>query len=644
VKGQLYHPRAVSTPPSEAFIMLQAIHSKANSLVVKLLMGLLMATFALWGIGDIFRNWSADTSVAKVGGKEISADQLSSAMRDQLARLRNILGNDADIDDATKRGVAENALNGLIDSDLVDLEVQRLGLAMGDGAVRQAILDNPAFRDPSGLFDRNRYQQLLALNQLSEPQFEASVRQDLLRGALTGAVVDGATPPIFMANALYRSRAEQRTAMIVTLTPASVPAPPMPTESQLAAFHDAHKDDFRLPERRSLTLALLRVGDVAATIKIPEAKLKDAYEQHRNEFNTPEERDLKQLLLPDEAKAKAAETALKAGKDFATVAKEAGPDASSADLGWVKRDDLPTDLAKAAFTLPQGKTSAPIKSSFGWHILLVSAIKPATVQPFAAVKDRLQQSMARDQAADAISDIANHVDDAVAAGDSLATIAQKYALKTETIAKVDAQGRGPDGKPVDLPQPSDAILHAAFATPAGQSSPLTELGEEGYFIVHVDTITPAEVQPLAAAHAKAVTLWQDQARKDALKKLAQELVQEVKAGKSLDQAAAARKLTATTTPALQRTSGDDKVPPALVASIFDAKKGEAVSAPAGDNYAVAQVETIEPADPSKNADAVKDLSDQITGEMRNDLMSAFEQALRAHFPVEINQTNFDRVL
>jgi peptidyl-prolyl cis-trans isomerase D len=624
--------------------MLQAIHSKANSLVVKLLMGLLMATFALWGIGDIFRNWSADTSVAKVGGKEISADELSRAMRDQLARLRNIIGNDVEIDDATKRGVADNALHGLINSDLVDLEVQRLGLAMGDDAVRQTILDNPAFRGPSGAFDRGRYQELLALNHLSEPQFEESVRQGLVRGALSGAVIDGATTPIFLANALYRSRAEQRTATIVTLTPSSVPAPPTPTEAQLAAFHDAHKDDFRLPERRSLTLALLRVSDIAATIKIPEAKLKDAYDQRHAEFNTPEERDLKQLLLPDEAKAKAAETALQAGKDFATVAKEAGDDASTADLGWVKRDDLPADLAKAAFALPQGKTSAPIKSSFGWHILLVTGIKPPTVQPFAAVEDRLRQALARDQAADAISDIANHIDDAVAAGDSLTTIAQKYALKTETIASVDAQGRGPEGKPVDLPQPSDAILHAAFATDAGQSSPLTELGEEGYFIVHVDKITAAAIEPLASAHAKAVTLWQDQARKDALKKLAQDLVQAVKAGKSLEQAASEHKLTATTTPALQRTSGDAKVPPALVASIFSAKKGEAVSAAAGDNYAVAEVKTIEPADPSKNPEAVKDLSDQLAGEMRNDLMSAFQQALRAHFPVEINQTNLDRVL
>ncbi len=623
--------------------MLQAIHSKANSLIVKLLMGLLMLTFGLWGIGDIFRNWTADTSVAKVGGKEISADELSKVMRDQLARLRDVLGNDVDMDQAKKLGIVDSALRSLINSDLVDLEVQRLGLQMGNDAVRQAIFDNPAFKGTTGTFDRGRYQQLLAMNQLTEPQFEESVRQSLVRSELTGAVTDGVTAPIFLASTLYRSRAETRTAELVTLTPASVPAPPAPTEAQLAAFHDAHKDDFRLPERRSLTLALLRVSDIAATIKVPEAKLKAAYDQRKAEFNTPEERDIKQLLLPDEAKAKAAESALLAGKTFAAAAKEAGGDASTTDLGWVKRDDLPADLAKAAFALPQGKASEPIKSSFGWHILVVTGIKPATVQPLAAVKDRLQQSIARDQAADAISDIANHIDDALAAGDSLKTVAQKYALKTETVASVDAQGHGADGKPVDLPQPSGTILHAAFATDAGQNSSLTELGDDGYFIVHVDKVTPAEVQPLAAAHEKAVTLWQDQARKDALAKLAKELIQEVKAGKSLEQAASERKLTATVTPALQRTGGDAKVPPALVASIFNAKKGEAVSAAAGDNYAVAEVKTIDPADPSKNAGAVKDLSDQLAAEMRDDTMGAFEQALRAHFPVEINQTNLDRL-
>ncbi len=625
--------------------MLQAIRSKANSFIVKLLFGLLTATFALWGIGDIFRNWGVDTTIAKVGGKEITADQVSQAMRDQLAQLRNTLGNNIDMEQAKQLGLVNIALQQIVAANLIELETARLGLAMGDDGVRQAIIDNPDFKGPSGAFDRGRYTQLLAANQLSEPQFEASVRQSLLRGELTGAIIDGVTPPGLLVDTLYRSRAEQRTADVVTLTPSAVPAPPAPTDAQLAAFHDAHPDAFRTQEQRSLSLAVLRLDDVAATIKVPDDKLKAEYQARRDEFHAPEERNLQQLLLPDEAKAKEAEAALQSGKGFAAVAKdEADADASTTDLGWVKREDLPADLADVAFSLAQGKPSEPVHTSFGWHILLVTAIKPETLQPFDAVKDRLAQEVARDAAGDQIAKTANEIDDALAAGDTFPAVAQKFGMKTQTIASIDAQGRGADGKPVELPQPADAVLRAAFSTDSGQTSALTELGEDGYFFVHVDKITPSAVQPLSATRDKAIGLWQADQKTQELQKLADQIVQEVNQGKSLKDTAAARKLTVTTTAALQRTGGDPAVPPALVVAIFDAKTGAAVSAAAGDNYAVAQIKSVEPADPAKNPAAVKQLSDALANEMRNDMLSAFDQALRDHFPVKINQTNLDRLL
>jgi peptidyl-prolyl cis-trans isomerase D len=625
--------------------MLQAIRSKANNIVVKGLFALMTATFALWGIGDIFRNWGTDTTVAKVGGKEISADQVSQALRDQIAQLRTALGGNIDMEQAKQLGLVDAALQQLISGDLMDLEVNRLGLAIGDETVRQAIVNNPNFKGQAGTFDRDRYNQLLAANQLNEAQFEASLRQNLVRDQMTTAIVGAMTPPTALLNPLYRSRAERRSADVVTLTPSAVPAGPAPTEEQLAAFHDSHPDAFRKPEQRSLSLALLRIDDIAATIKIPDSKLREEYDSRHDEFHTAEERNLQQLLLPDEAKAKAAKADLDAGKDFAAVAKAtANADTASTDLGWVKRDDLPPELATAAFALPQGKASDPVQTSFGWHILRVTDIKPEAVQSFDAVKDRLAQEVARDQAGDQIAKTANDIDDALAAGTPFATVAQKFGLKTRTIANIDAQGRGADGKQVDLPQPADAVLRTAFATDADQTSPLTELGEDGYFIVHVDKIAPSEVQPLAAAHDQAVALWQADQKQQALAKLADTIVAEVNGGRNLKDAAAARKLTVATTPPLERNGNAPAIPPALVVAMFGAKQGAAVSAPSGDDYAVAQVATIEPADPSKDAAAVKELSGGLSNEMRNDMLSAFDQALRAHFPVVINQDNLDHLL
>ncbi len=624
--------------------MLQVIRSKANNIVVKALFGLLAATFALWGIGDIFRNWGTDTAIARVGSKEVSSDQLNLEIRNQLNQLRSVLGQSIDMDQAKQFGLVNSSLQRIVGGYLIDLETDRLGLVVGDEAVRQAIISNPNFAGPSGAFDRTRYTQLLAANQLNEAQYEASMRQDLVRTQLTTAVVDGMTAPGPLVDTMYRSRAERRSADIVTPTPAAVPAPPAPTEDQLKAFYDGHKEMFLTQEQRGFSIALLKLDDVASTIKVPDDKLKAEYDKRPDEFQGTEERNLQQMLLPDEAKAKAAKAQLDAGKDFAAVAKsDAGSDAASTDLGWVKKSDLPDQLASVAFGLAKGKASDPVQTSFGWHILRVTDIKPGQTKSFESVKDQLSREVSRDQAGDQIAKTANDIDDALAGGNSFDTVVQKFGLKTQKIAAINAQGQTPDGKPADLPQPADVVLRAAFGNNNGETSPLSELGDDGYFIVHVDKVDAAVVKPLADAHAQAVTLWQADQKKDALNKLADSMIQQVKDGKSFKDVAAARKLTISTTPALERLGSDPTVPPALVAALFNAKQGGAVSAASGENVVVGQVKTIEAADPAKDADNVKQFADELSNQLKTDMMGAFDQSLRGHFPVEINQSNLDHL-
>jgi peptidyl-prolyl cis-trans isomerase D len=625
--------------------MLQAIRSKTETYIVKILFAVLTATFALWGIGDIFRNWGTDTSVAKVGSQEISTDQVGQEARAEMDQLRNVLGNGIDADQAKQLGLLNTAVEHVIGGVLLDLETQHLKLLVSDDAVRQAIVNNPNFKSQQGGFDRDRYIQLLAANHLTETAFQDSVRTEMIRNQLTDAVSDGLSPPAGMVDSLYRARAERRVADIVTLTPTAVAASPTPNDEQLATYYNGHKDAFRTPEQRAATIATLTLNDVAASIAVPPNKLKSEYDARQSEFQTPEQRDIQQMLLPDEATAKTAKAQLDGGKDFATVAKTlANADAASTDLGWVKHDDLPPQLADAAFALPKGKASDPIQTSFGWHILMVSDIKAAQTQSLDAVKDELTKEIQRDEAADAIAKTANDIDDAMAGGATFASVAQKFGLKTQTISAMDAQGRGADGKAVDLPQPSDAVLQAAFSSGNGETSPLSELGDEGYFVVHVDKVTPAEVRPLAEARSDVVAAWQAEQKKDALENLATSIVGDVNGGRSLKDVAAAHRLTVTTSQPLARTGDTPTAPPALIAALFEAKGNGAVSAPAGDDVVIAQLKSIQPADPSTDQAGVKQLTDQLSGAMKNDLLEAFTRTLRTDFPVEINQANLDHVL
>jgi peptidyl-prolyl cis-trans isomerase D len=623
--------------------MLQAIRSKAETYVVKVLFAVLSATFALWGIGDIFRNWGTDNSVAKVGSVEISTDQVGKEARAEIDQLRRVLPNGIDSEQAKQLGILNTAVERIIGGTLLDLETKHLNLLIGNDAIRQNIVNDPNFKGASGSFDHGRYVQLLASNQLTEATYESSVRTGMIRNQLTDAVTDGMSPAPAMVDALYRSRAERRIADIVTLTPTAVPAPPMPTDAQISAYYDAHKDDFRSPEQRAITVATLKLNDIASTIAVTPDKLKSEYDSRQSDYQTPETRNIQQMLLPDEASAKNAKAQLDSGKDFATVAKTlANADASSTDLGWVKKDDLPDQLGGVAFSLPKGKASDPIQTSFGWHILMVTDIKAAATQTLDSVKDQLTKDVQRDEAGDAIAKTANDIDDATAGGANFDQVVQKFGLKTQKIDTIDAQGRGPDGKPIDLP--GDGVLQAAFNAGQGETSPLSELGEDGYFLVHVDKVTPAAVRPLDDAKKDVIAQWQAAQRKEALDKLAASMVGDVNGGKSLKDVAAAHKLTMTTSPPLARTGDTPSAPPSLIAALFGAKANGAVSATAGDNVVVAQLKTVQPADPATDQTGVKQLSDQISASMKSDMLDAFTRSLRTTFPVQINQTNLDHVL
>ncbi len=335
---------------------------------------------------------------------------------------------------------------------------------------------------------------------------------------------------------------------------------------------------------------------------------------------------------------------LASGKSFVETGKAlAGSDPAALDLGWVKRGDLPGPLADAAFALKPGGVTPPVQSSFGWHVIRVVAVRPEQTQSFDEMKGQLRQEIARDMAGDSMAKTANQIDDDLAGGASLDDMVRKYGLKTSSFKGLDEQGRDDAGKQADLPQPAETVLRAAFSTDGGKNSPLSDIGETGYFVVHVDKVTPTGIKPLAQAHDDAVKLWQADQRAAALQKLADAMTQEVNAGRSLRDVAAAHKLAVVTTSPLPRNGGAG-VPPALVSKLFEVKLGAAVDAPATDGYAVAQLKTIIPADPDKDKAGLDSLSHQLSQQMQGEFLGAFGQALRSRYKVEIDRDNINRLL
>jgi peptidyl-prolyl cis-trans isomerase D len=624
--------------------MLQAIRSKASSLVVKLLFGLLVVSFGVWGIGDIFRTRGVDSTVATVGDRKIDAAELNQEMRDALEQLRAMFrGAPLDIEQLKQHGFGEEVLERLVDRDLVDLEISRLHLAVDQDTVFKAIRADPAYHNAEGAFDPQVFQYQLQQKHKTEAQLQATVNADLTRSQLISAVVSGISAPSELVDTLSKLRNERRVAELATLPSSVAGTPGAPSDADLAQAYEQHKGAFRVPELRSFTVGVLSLDDVAARDTPTDEQLHKEYEAHIAELTTPERRHLQQMLLPDEAKAKEAADALAGGKDFVAVAGEVGGmPAANVDLGTFTREDLPGKLADPVFALKLNEATPPIADEVGWHILRVVEIKPEETKTFDEVKDKLAKDLARDAAANEIAKTANQIDDKMAGGATFGDVVQAFALKATRVENIDANGHDAAGKAVDLPQPHDEILRAAFATDQGQTGPLTEMGDNGYFLVQVDTVTPETFKPLEEVHDAVVALWQADWRDKALEKQADEIAGQVNIGGSLDAIAAQRKLATVTSKPLQRSGGDTAVAPAAVAKIFEAKPGTAVVARGTDGYVVAVVKDVLPPDPALEGAQAARLDQQVTPELQEDLFQEFDKALRDRYPVTVNPANLAR--
>ncbi len=625
--------------------MLQAIRSKAGSIVVKVLFGLLILTFGVWGIGDIFRNRPTDTVIVTVGDQKIHGEELQAAVRRELDRLRQEFAAAVDVQQAKNMGIVDTILEALIDRSVAEQEAAKLRLDVSDEVIRAAVTDNPRFRAPDGRFDRALFNAVLAQNHLNEDQFVAMMRRDIPLNDLLQALTAGAAAPQSLVDPLYRYRNEKRVADIVALPTAEAGDVGQPSETELTAFYDTHQDPFRTPEYRGFTLISLSPSDVEG-IEIPEAKLKEEFDQRQEELQLPERREVQQILAPSEEKVKEAGAALAAGKDWKDVATTiAGQDPETIELGLMRREEVPKVLSDIAFDLPLNTASEPVKTPLGWHILRVVKIEPPVIVTYEQARSRLEAELARDEAEDRIYKVANRIDDALAGGASLEDVAAKFGLKTTLVAAADVQGTDLERKPVALPLPRDAVFKLVFATGEGRTSRVTESRGGAIFAVRVSKVTPPAVKPLAEVKDQAVEAWQADKRREKVARTAEELAAAVKPDIGLAAVAAERGFKAAASPPLPRQPSRDgtaPTPPALLAKLFAAKPGEVVTAADATGSYVAQLTKVEISEtPPPNV--VTDQARELTEAMRGDLRAEYTQAVRRRYPVEIRREAIDRL-
>ncbi|MBK1699872.1 SurA N-terminal domain-containing protein [Thiococcus pfennigii] len=530
--------------------MLQSIRERAQGWIAWVIVVLIAIPFALWGIDSYFQG-GGKTVVASVAGQDIARSDFERQLQNTRMMLREQLGAAYDpalIDDGDlRREVLESMIR-----DLLLLErSHQMGLRASNDEIRIAIMTNPAFQ-VDGRFGKEAYERTLSIQGLSPAQFEARLRQRLVGSQLERAVRASELVTEAELDEALRLLGQEREVRFLRIEAAELGSDEPFSEAEIAAYYDAHGARFEVPEQVKLEYLLLDEEAIAAAAPPPsDAELRQRYEAEQARFGEPERRVVRHILvaIPGDAEdgeaqarqaAESARERILAGEPFEDVARAVSVDAESAAngglIGEIQAGLMDASFDAAAFELPQGEVSAPVRTPFGYHLILVDEIKSASVEPFEEVRDQLVAEAAEQQIEALYYDWAERLATMTyEAADTLAPAAEALGLEIQSSDWVPRTGgEGLLGHP--------RVISAAFSDEVvreGLNSELIE-PERGRFqaiVLRVTDHRDATVHPLADVREEIVAALREERAQRAAVARADELIARLEQGASLEDVA-----------------------------------------------------------------------------------------------------------
>ena len=627
--------------------MLRGIRNASTNwlgrIVMGVVMGLLAATFAVWGINDIFKGFGRST-LAKVGGTEIPIEQFRRAYDERMQQLSRQFGRPIPPEQAKAFGVDRAVLIGLINDAGLDQLARQMRLGVPDDVIVRQITEQPFFRGPTGKFDRNRFDQFLRAVGMTEQRVVAEQRRLMLRRQIVESINGDVPVPKAWLEAVNEFQNQQRNIEYVTLGPAQAGDIPAPTPEQLSKYFEERKIMFRAPEYRKIEVIAVTPEELGRWMEISEADVKAEFDARRSRYVTPERRHVEQIVFPTMQEAEAAEARIKDGLSFAALAAERGLKDTDTDLGTVTKSELiDPAVANAAFALKDGEVSAPVQGRFGAVIVTVTKIEPEEGKSLADVTPQIRKEIATDRAKGDVRSLHEKIEDERAGGASLPQIAEKLKLPVVTY-DVDRSGREPNGKVVNFPH-AGQVIPAAFNTEVGADNDPLE-ADGGYVWYNVAGVTPSRDRTLDEVKDQVEARWREDEIAARLKTKSAELLDKLKAGTPLEEVAAGAGVKVQTADKLTRGKPQAGVSPRVIAAVFRTAKDAYGSAEADQptEWVVFRVTDI--STPKFEADAVeiKRLSDLIKKQESDEILEQYLAWMQTDLGTSFNQSALAQAL
>jgi peptidyl-prolyl cis-trans isomerase D len=595
--------------------MLQTIRDKITGVVAAIFLGAIAVVFVFWGID--FQS-SSQTYAAKVDGEKIPVETVRRAWQQRQSQLQQMLRNELPPEMVKSQQSA--LIEQFVRQTLLTQRAKDQGYRVSDQALAKRVMEFPQFQ-VDGKFSKDRYNALLRSSGLTEAQFEADLRTELLVDQLQNAVIDSAFITPHELERRYALEKQEREVDYVLIPASSFAATVSVTDEQIQKWYDENKSSFLSPETVDLQYIELTRARAESAVTVNEQELKDYYETVKERFESPERRRARHILITtadgvdDAAALKQAEeltAKAKAGADFAQLAKENSKDPGSApqggDLGWAQRGMFVGPFEEALFSMKAGEIRGPVKTQFGYHVLKLDEADGGHRQSFEEARAEVEAEFRKNRAQTIFYDETQKLgDSAFASLTELDSVAKTTNLPVKTISGYTREGGGELGQ-----EPS--VIEAAFSEDVldrGQNSPLVTIGDDRALVLRVSNHKAAEPRPLAEVRAQIEAQLKAQAARDAATKKGTEALARLQKGEGWEAVVG----TTGVAPVGKRfvTRQDTIAPAAVVRGVFSAPKGGITAekpytagvATDDGNYAVYRVTQIRSGDPAAEAAAAK---------------------------------------
>ena len=511
--------------------MLDLIRSNSQSLMVKIAFGVIILVFVFWGVGNLVDTGSVNL-VGKVNGSPISYAEFERQYmqaEEELMRRSPGLKREALRD----MGLGRHVFDRLVLEQLLKAEAARVGLAVTGLELRHLVATFPAFQK-DGKFDGALYTRMLEAQRTTPARFEAGLTAQLLQEKMQRLLTGAVHVSPGEVRAFFDVQNERRVVDYVAFPAADFMAASAPSDEEARKFYDEHGESFAIPARVELEYLLVAPDTLVTPESLDDAAVAEWYARNTGRFAVPEQRRVRHILVKlaedaPEADVRAAEArikeisdALAAGQSFAELARQHSDDVMSGreggELGWIGRGQTVPPFEEAAFGAPIGKVTAPVRSQFGLHLLLVEEARAAGVRPLAEVADEVRREMAGAQGAEKLRDALDALVEASLLGKPLAEAGKPFGLAVrndglKSAAELQAMGL------------SAKDAETVMKTPAGATvdAPL-EAGDNRFMLVKVLKSEPAGTEPFEAVRAGIV----DRLRREAALKAAMDRAVEVR--------------------------------------------------------------------------------------------------------------------